>query len=93
LASLKEALYPTRGDESTRRTSGIDAFHLIPTTWALLLTESTQIFTPIALKLIQDIALLERSSPLLPEDFVMLYQINQVIQRSVKRGNMPTIFA
>jgi len=84
LVGIKDVLYPERRNEEESVVAGkehrIDNLHIIKVVWSLLLTEDPQEFTPIALKLLTDLAAFDRpEKPLTEQELLMLYQINVFI--------------
>jgi hypothetical protein len=84
LVGIKDVLYPGRRNEEESVVAGkehrIDNLHIIKVVWSLLLTEDPQEFTPIALKLLTDLAAFDRpEKPLTEQELLMLYQINVFI--------------
>lgn len=78
LVGIKDVLYPGRRNVEESVVAGqehkIDKSHIIKAVWSLLLTEDPQEFTPIAFKLLTDLATFERPEKTLSEqELMMLY--------------------
>jgi len=84
LLGLKDMLVSKTEETSfagqrTPSISTVSPSHLVPLLWSLLLTEDPAAFSPLTLRLIQDLSQFTRGLPLTPDELVMLYQVNAVI--------------